>query len=92
MGAAALLLILPLLPPLPGTHPIAGATADSMGTALALSILSSDQEGSGITSPGQGMALPKGLRNYWGAGRDRKKRNRSKIWGEEQAQHMDFSS
>lgn len=81
MGAAALLLILPLLPPLPGTHPIPGATADSMGTALALSILSSDQEGSGITSPGQGMALPKGLRNYWGVGERQKKEKQEQNLG-----------
>lgn len=77
VGAAALLLILPLLPPLPGAHPIPGATADSMGTTLALSILSNDQKGSGITSPVQGMALPKGLRNY--CGRERQKKEKQEL-------------
>lgn len=74
MGAAALLLS---LPPLPGAHPPPGPRADSMGTTLASSISSSDRKASGITSPVQGKALPKGPKNYCGEGETEKKRNGS---------------
>lgn len=79
MGAAALLLILPLLPPLPGAYPTPGPRADSMGTTLASSISSSDGKVSGITSPVQGTALPKGPKNCCGRERQKKDEQEDKL-------------
>lgn len=79
MGAPALLLILPLLSPLPGAYPTPGPRADSMGSALASSISSSDRKVSGITSPVQGTALTEGPKNYCQGARQKKEKQEHKL-------------
>lgn len=71
MGVAALLLVLEV-PPLPGAYPIPGPRADSTGTTLASSILSSDSKvWHQLTCAGHGSAQR--AQELLAGGRDRKK-------------------
>lgn len=77
MGAATPLLILPLLPPLPGAS-MPGPRADSMGTTLVSSVLSSNRNVSGITSPVQVLGQ-RAQELLWGGKRQKKEKQKVKL-------------